>query len=351
MADGVIRFPWEVAPGDGEMVEVASGVHWIRLPLPMKLDHVNVYALEDEDGWSLVDTGLHSKRGVALWSRLLEGPLANRPLRRILLTHHHPDHVGNAGWLAARTGAEIWASRTAWLMARMLTLDVQERATPEQLAFYRSAGMAPEMLEARTQDRPYNFSDMVAPIPLGFRRLQDGQTLTLGGRVWRVRMGHGHAPEHATLWSEDGTLVLAGDQILPGISPNLGVYPTEPEADTVGDWMEACARLRAGAENSALCLPGHKLPFTGIATRLGQLIDNHHQALARLRAHLSAPRTAHECFAPLYRREIGAGEYGLALAEAVGHLNHLHAMGETTRARRPDGAWAYRMKQDTDPAP
>jgi len=283
-------------------------------------------------------------KGLEAWDALVAGPLKGKPISRLICTHHHPDHVGNAGWLAEQTGAKIWSSRTAWLMARMLTLDVQERATPEQLAFFRGAGMAQEIFEARANDRPYNFADVVAPIPLGLRRLVEAETVEMGRRSWQVRMGNGHAPEHVTLWSTDGELVLAGDQILPGISPNLGVYPTEPEADPVGAWLEACARLREAATDSALCLPGHKLPFTHVATRLGQLIENHHQALARLRAHLSVPRTAHECFQPLYRREIGAGEYGLALVEAVGHLNHLHAMGETTRTVTEQGAWAFSLK-------
>jgi glyoxylase-like metal-dependent hydrolase (beta-lactamase superfamily II) len=197
--------------------------------------------------------------------------------------------------------------------------------------------MDPDILQARQSERPFNFADVVAPMPLGFTRIDEGQRLRLGGRDWIVRFGHGHAPDHATLWSEDGEVVIGGDQLLPSISPNLGVYATEPGADPVADWIAACRRLQPFATEDQLVLPGHKLPFTGLPDRLRQMIDNHDGALDRLRGHLAkAPRTAAECFAPLYKREIDAGTYGLALVEAVGHLNHLLALGEVTReaARR-----------------
>lgn len=338
-SDGGVTFPWAAPPAEGAATEIAEGILWLRLPLPMKLDHVNVYALDDGDSWTIVDTGFHSRRGVAIWERLLAGPLAGRPVGRVLLTHHHPDHVGMAGWLHAR-GAQIWATRTAWLMARMLTLDVQERPTAEALAFYRDAGVPADVYAERAGSRPYNFADVVAPIPLGFRRIRQHDLLAMAGRHWRVHIGHGHAPEHATLWSDDG-IVLAGDQILPGISPNLGVYPTEPEADPVGEWLESCTRLQGLADPSHLVLPGHKLPFRGLAPRLGQLIDNHHGALARLESCLAEPLAAADCFPALFRRAIGSAEYGLALVEACAHLNHLHQAGRITRARRADGAWAW----------
>ncbi len=335
-----LHFPHQVAPEDGQALRVAEGVLWIRLPLPGPLKHVNAFALYDGDGWTLVDCGMHSKRGEAVWEQLLAGPLGGRPVHRVILTHHHPDHVGMAGWLAER-GAEIWATRTAWLMARMLTLDVQDQPSDQALAYYRSAGMDPAVYAARVAARPLNFADIVYPIPVGYRRIVQGERLTAGGRDWVVHIGHGHAPEHATLWSTDGALVIAGDQILPGISPNLGVYPTEPEADSVGDWIESCTRFAGLATAQQMVLPGHKLPFTGLPLRLDQLAENHHGALARLLEHLTTPRTAHDCFAPLYKRTIGDGEYGLALAEAVGHLNHLWAHNRVSRTRRGDGAWVY----------
>jgi glyoxylase-like metal-dependent hydrolase (beta-lactamase superfamily II) len=342
MPDGVmgIRYPFADPPVAGEAIAVADGILWMRLPLPMALDHVNVYALDDGDGWTIVDTGFASTKSKAIWQALLDGPLAGKPVTRVIVTHHHPDHVGLAGWFVAQ-GAALHMPRTGWLMARMLVLDAQDRPTPETIAFYERAGMAADELARRKAERPFNFADCVGPLPLGYQRLRDGGTIRMGGRKWDIRMGDGHAPEHATFWSRDDAVVLGGDQLLPSISANLGVYPTEPDADPVGDWIASCERFQPLARPDHLVLGGHKLPFTGLPLRLRQMIDNHHGALDRLVAHLDQPRAAGECFLPLFKRQIGPAEYGLALVEAVAHLNHLHQTGRATRQLRDDGAFAY----------
>ncbi|WP_425039030.1 MBL fold metallo-hydrolase [Primorskyibacter sp. S187A] len=339
-----IRYPFETPPAEGEVLEVAEGVLWIRMPLPMALDHVNLYALDDGDGWTVIDTGVHSRRSVRIWENLIAGPLAGKPITRVVLTHHHPDHVGMAGWLAEHHGTETLASRTSWLFARMLTLDEQASPTPETLAYWRACGMDAEIYAQRAQERPFNFADIVYPIPLGFSRLSEGGEITMGGRRWDIRLGAGHAPDHVTFWSRDDALVIAGDQILPSISSNIGVYATEPEADPVQDWMDSCARFAEIARADHLVLGGHKLPFTGLPLRLSQLIDNHHGCLKRLRAHLDQPKTAGACFAPLFKRKIGPGEYGLALVEAMAHCLHLWHAGEATREIADDGAWRFVMK-------
>ncbi|SEM56137.1 Glyoxylase, beta-lactamase superfamily II [Gemmobacter aquatilis] len=339
MSGAPIRYPFE-APDPGASVAVAEGVLWLRLPLPMALDHVNVFALEDGDGWTIVDTGFDSRKTRAIWEALLAGPLQGRPVRRVVVTHHHPDHIGLAGWFQAR-GAELVTTRTAWLYARMLTLDAQEKATPQQIAFWRAAGMDPDMLAQRSAERPFNFCDVVHPLPPGFTRLVEGGQITMGGRRWQVHMGDGHAPEHATFWSLDDDLVLGGDQLLPSISANIGVYPTEPEADPLADWIAACTRFLPLAEPRHLVLPGHKLPFTGLPTRLRQMIENHDSALIRLHDHLASPRTATGCFPALFKREIGPAEYGLALVESVAHLNHLLNKGLAQRSMAPEGHWLW----------
>ena len=324
-----VRHPFDTPPAEGEAIEVVPGLLWMRLPLPMALDHVNVYAIEDDDGWTIVDTGIDSRRTRAIWGRLLAGPLGGRPVARVIATHHHPDHVGLAGWFQAAHGAELLMTRTAWLMARMLSLDVQAVPSVETLRFWRGAGVTGEEYAARARARPFNFADVVAPMPLGHRRLQDGVLVSLGGRDWSVRTGDGHAPEQATLWSKGPDVVLGADQLLPSISPNLGVYATEPDADPVADWLASCEGFMQNATDDHLVLPGHKLPYTGLPGRLQALIDNHHGALERLRDWLRAgPRTAVECFVPLFRREIEGPARGLALVEAVAHLNHLWHLGE-----------------------
>ncbi|MEQ6248895.1 MBL fold metallo-hydrolase [Sulfitobacter sp. HNIBRBA3233] len=341
MPKDTLRYPWDEAPEGAEAIEVAEGVMWMRLPLPMKLDHVNVYALDEGDSWTIIDSGFASKKTKAIWEEILSGPLGGKPVGRIVITHHHPDHIGLAGWFQSEHGAELVTTRTAWLTARMLTLDVQEKPNAETLAFYRSAGMDGAIYDKRAADRPFNFADIVAPLPLGYTRVQQGDTIRMGGRSWDVHIGNGHAPEHATFWSRDDDLVIAGDQILPSISPNVGVYATEPMADPIGEWLEACERLAPLARSEHLVLGGHKLPFTGLPTRMRQLIENHHGALDRLADYIDTPKTAGEVFAPLFKRKIGEAEYGLALVEAFAHLSHLHQTGRATRTTREDGAWLY----------
>lgn len=341
-----LRYPWEGVPEHGTATQVADGVLWFRLPLPMRLDHVNVYALDDGDSWTVIDTGFNSRKTRGIWAEMMQGPLGGKPIGRVVVTHHHPDHVGLAGWLQSDFGAELVTTRTAWLFARMLTLDVQEKPAAETLTFWREAGMDADLFAKRAEERPFNFADIVAPMPLGFTRIQQGQTIQMGGRTWDIHMGNGHAPEHATFWSRDDHLVISGDQILSSISPNIGVYATEPMADPVGEWLEACERLQPLAREDHLVLGGHKLPFTGLPMRMKQLIDNHHGALRRLTDYLDTPRTAPDCFVPLFKRSIGEGEYGLALVEAVAHLNHLLHLGQVTRVARNDGAWLWQRIAD-----
>ena len=336
-----MRYPWEDPPAEGGVIEVAKGVFWVRMPLPMKLDHVNCYVLDDGYSWTIVDTGFASKRSRAIWMKLLDGPLVGKPVGRVIVTHHHPDHIGLAGWFQSEYGAELVCTRTTWLFARMLVLDVHDLPKPETLKFWTRGGMAADVLAERSQERPFNFADCVAPMPLGFTRIQQDDTIQIGGRTWDIHIGNGHSPEHATFWSRDDNLVLSGDQIIASISSNLGVYATEPDADPVGEWLEACERLNGLANDTHLVLGGHKLPFTGLPVRMRQLIDNHHGALKRLLDHLTEPCSAGDCFIPLFKRNITGGEYGLALVEAVAHCNHLWQQGLVTRTLSDDGAYLF----------
>lgn len=336
-----ITTPYLDVPELSKSIEIEENIHWLRLPLPMTLDHVNVYAIYDPDGWTIVDTGMNSKMTRQIWPKIMSGPLSNAPVKRVILTHHHPDHFGMVGWFHEHYDIEIVSTRTAWLLARMLTLDVQEKPSVESVEFYRKAGVPEDRIEKYCEKRPFNFADCVSPIPVGFNRIQDGDRLNFGNRYWRVRIGHGHAPSHVTLWCENAPLVIGGDQFLADITPNIGVYATEPEANPLAEWLQSCARFQQFSCDH-LVLPGHKRPFYGLTLRLEQLIDNHLTALNRIRKRLAAPATIHDIMEPLFERKIRDNDFGLAIAESVAHMNWLYHSGEVERWQGQKGEWIWK---------
>ena len=335
----IIQYPYQEPPKEGTFLQVAPNIYWIRLPLPLKLDHVNVYALDDGDSWTIVDTGFDTKKTRKIWIKLLEGPLKGKPVKRVLITHYHPDHIGLAGWFQEKFDVELLTTRTSWFTARMLVLDEQEKHTDASLTFYERAGTPSTIYENRKKQRPFNFCDVVSPMPQGFKRVQEDEIITIGRINWRIRLGNGHAPDHITLWTDD--VVIGGDQLLPSISPNLGVYPNEPEANPVHEWLESCKKLKKFAKNNQLVLPGHKLPFLGLPLRIDQLIENHNGALKRLNSFLTQPRTVNDCFLTIFKREINEDEYGLALGEALAHLNYLYLSGKAVRKLGKNNIYYY----------
>ena len=288
-AGEAIRYTFEDRPDPGEVLDIDAGLRWLRLPLPFMLNHINVWLLRDAGGWALVDTGLFTRPTRDAWRQVITEALGGEPLTRVLVTHLHPDHVGCAGWLARKFGVELWMARDEYLLCRVLVADTGKPAPPEGVSFYRAAGFGPEELDHYTENFGA-FGRVVSPLPESYRRLRDGLELTIGETRWQVIVGRGHSPEHACLYDPHRRLLISGDQILPTISSNVSVWPTEPTANPLDLWFASLARLRAELPADVLVLPAHGQPFRGAHTRLEQLAAEHEEGLARLRELCRDPR-------------------------------------------------------------
>jgi len=335
-----LTYPFgRTGPETGEIKWVAEGVGWTRLPVPGSLGHINIWLLEDGDGVAIVDTGLDIPPARAAWDALFAGPLSGRTVTRVIVTHFHPDHIGLAGWLADRFGVRLWMTRGEWLYARMLTADVRDAPPAEAAAYQRGAGWDEADIEAERQKGWGRFASVVSPVPVGFVRLQDGDSVRIGARDWRVVVGSGHSPEHACLVDDAGKLMIAGDQVLPRITSNVSLGLSEPEADPLGEWLASIAKLKT-LPDDLLVLPSHGDPFTGLHARLDALADGHLGRLDALHDHLSEPRRAVDCFRILFGRAIGPENRGMATGEAMAHLRYLELDGRAVRDVR-DGTWWF----------
>ena len=330
-------------PGEGEVTHVAPGVRWVRLTVPGPLKHVNCWLLDDDDGVALVDAGMNLPPAREAWKAVFKGPMAGVAVTRMIGTHFHPDHIGLAGWMCDHHAAPLWMTRGEWLTAQMLVADARAE-TPRAVSDYRhAAGWSAEQIEIASRHGWANFGRIVRPLPMSYRRMTDGETIRIGGRDWRVIVGSGHSPEHACLLDAGARVFVAGDQVLPRISPNVSVGITEPAADPLGEWFASIAKLKREVPPDVLVLPGHGDPFTGLHTRLDAMDREHRERLDELEAFVEQePRRATDCFGRLFRRAIGQDMLGMATGEAIAHLRRLEVEGRAARETGDDGVWRWR---------
>jgi glyoxylase-like metal-dependent hydrolase (beta-lactamase superfamily II) len=315
-------FPIAEPPGAGQLTEVAPGLLWLRLALPFRLNHVNIYLLEDGDGYAAIDTGIGDAATQAIWEQLLDGPLKARPLTQIIVTHFHPDHVGMAGWLCERTGAPLLMSQTEYLTSRLIHSEPEALDAEPYRSFYLGHGLDPDTT-AKLLGGGNRYLHMVTGLPRTFRRLVAGEVLQIGTRALTVLTGGGHAPEQVMLHDPANNLLLAADQVLARISPNISVQAMDPDGDPLGIYLRSLAALNAGLPANTLVLPGHDLPFTGLHARTNALAAHH---AARCEAILDACRirglTGAELVPVVFRRPIDdPHQMGFAFSEALAHAN------------------------------
>jgi len=335
-----LRFPFPEAPLPGTLTDVASGVQWLRMPLPYALNHINLWVLDDGDGWTIVDTGMSTDDTRRLWTEIFTGPLKGKPVKRLLCTHFHPDHIGVAGWLVKTLGIPMWITPGELQAARFNLALTREASVPMSSAMYIRAdldSLLPGMLAARGD----GYKGRVMPLPDEVILIDPAKEIDAAGLNWRVVVGEGHSPEMAALYAAAPGILISGDQVLPGISPNVSVRDSQPHTNPLKLFLDSLLRFKALPADT-LVLPSHKLPFYGLHERVDQLIAHHHDRLAVARTACVQGATAGEVLKALFNRTLDPFQLSFALGETLAHLNYLISTGEIARDETPGGADRYR---------
>ena len=330
-----LSFPFDVLANNGEMHEVAPDVFWIRLSLPFQLDHVNLWLLRDEDGWALVDTGFPNEATVAFWQQLIDQ--LDGPIKRLIVTHFHPDHLGLADFLQKKTGASLWISTGEFLTAHAIWSGTGGHAPEAMFEQFREHGLDQPRLDAfKARGNPYR--NVVAALPETYHRLKHGDTMVINGRHWHFIVGYGHSPEHLSLYSPELDTLISGDILLPKITTNITVYASMPKTDALGAYLASISHLAGEIPETALVLPSHGLPFRGIRERVRALHDHHQQRLKLLEEACAVePKSATDLLDTLFNRVLDTHQLLFAMGEAIAHLIYLEHKGIVARISGEDG--------------
>ncbi|HEY1361820.1 MAG TPA: MBL fold metallo-hydrolase [Xanthobacteraceae bacterium] len=337
-----LSFPHRTPPAPGQTLEVAPGLLWLRLALPFRLDHVNVYLVEDAGGWAVIDTGIDDAATRTAWEALLKGLLARVAITRILVTHYHPDHIGLAGWLCERFGLPLLISQTEYLVSLAIHLDPGALNSEPYRSFYRSHGLDADTTE-RLLTNGHRYLRMISGLPRTFRRLIAGERLPIGSRRFEVLSGGGHAPEQVMLYCRADNMLLCADQILAKITPNISVQAMDPEGDPLGIYLRSLTSLERDMPGDVLVLPGHNLPFVGLHQRIEELRD-HHEARCRAieDACRRAPQTAADLVPVVFRRPIDdPHQMGFAFSEVLAHVNYMLREARLEQVQGSPGGVAF----------
>jgi glyoxylase-like metal-dependent hydrolase (beta-lactamase superfamily II) len=323
-----LTFPFAVPPEPGTLTSVAPGIRWLRLPLPYRLDHVNVYLIENDGDWTIFDTGLGTDIGKETWEAVLAGPLKGRRLKSLIVSHFHPDHVGLAGWLCERYGLELTMPRPEYLHTLLLQFAPADYGEEVFRPFYQRHGLSAEATEI-VLSRGHEYLKRTTGVPASYHRIKHGDTLAVGSRQFQVLTGGGHALEQAMLYRPEEQLFIAADQVIARISPNVSVHPMEPGLDALGIYLTSLRAIKASVSPDVLVLPGHGLPFHGLHHRVEELIAHHGQRCGEIAvACKEAPMSVAEIVPVLFTRPLDAHQTGFAFGEVLAHVNHMLGRGE-----------------------
>ncbi len=327
-------------PDIGQRVEIRSGLWWVRMPLPFALDHINLWLIEGDSGYTIVDAGIATDAVRSAWEVVLSG--LDKPVSDILVTHFHPDHLGLASWLAATTGAPVHMSAAEYLSAHLVRTEQGGHGVADMLRFYSRHGLEESVRRAAVA-RGNTYRIRVPDLPNEYRRLRGGDTIELGGNTWHQVAGFGHSPEHIALHSPTLAVLISGDMLLPRITTNISVYAMAPEEDQLSRYLSSLAAWKSLPDDT-LVLPSHGMPFFGARPRIEAIEAHHAVRLRALEDACAVPMAAAEVLPTLFVRPLDLHQTMFAMGETIAHLSHLAKAGRLDRTCDADHVLRFRRR-------
>ena len=337
-----LTYPFDEAPDFGDIKRVAEGVFWLRMPLPMSLNHINLYLIEGNKGWTVVDTGIRGAETRDHWLSVFEHKLGGKPVTQVICTHMHPDHTGQAGFITEHWRAPLLMSHGEYYQTRVMGTMMREGGNWQMSEYFERAGIEPEFLVKMAEERS-NFTPEPddVPLPNAYIRLSHGDEIQIGGYTWDIIVGNGHSPEHVCLYCKKRKLLISGDQILPVITSNVSVFPTEPSGNPMKGWLESHEKFKQLIPDDTLVLPAHNEPFFGAHARLQELIDHHEDRMLILEENCVEPQIAIDLLPFLFKRVLEGSSRFMGLGECIAHLHCLMSRGRIERTLK-DNRYYYR---------
>lgn len=312
------------------ITEVAAGVYELRLPIPFEDGLVNVFLFADGDEVDLLDCGMNSQDSLDLIRSAL-AELGGRRLRKLVVTHIHPDHYGAAGILAGPGLADLYLHRLEVPLVNPRYVEL-EHLVGEVHRYLLVNGVPAGEAEVLSNSQRA-LSQVVAPAEPAVQ-LDGAETLVMGRMSMRVEWTPGHSPGHICLFAANSGLLFAGDHMLPELSPNIGLHP-QSTPDPLHEYLDGLRRM--AALQPKLILPAHGRPFTNAAGRVETLVAHHRRRLDQVMEILGAGEmTAWEMALQLWGPRENMYEKRLALQEGLAHLQALAVEGAVEKLVTPE---------------
>ena len=335
-----LDYPFSKRPADGQTLKVAPNIYWLRMPLPIALNHINLWLLEGDEGWTIVDSGMATEESKTVWKNIFTNVFKTKPLEKIVITHMHLDHSGLAGWLTNEWDIEPYFTKKEFNE----TLKISKGMNPEQqkitLDYYKKCGYDEESQQHFIERIGYR-KTLVTNLKSNFQELKDQQTPQLSDGIWKIILAEGHSPAHACLYSEQKNVFICGDVLLPRITPNVSVNPAHPDSNPLRDWLESLEKIKQSIPHDVLVLPSHGYPYQGAHRRIEAIVNNHHEKLDRIYQYIDEPKSVTELFPILFDSKINQHTLVLAVGETMSHLNYLVAENRLKKSIDEKGLYLF----------